>query len=255
MNEKTAVVTGSTAGIGRSIALNLANNGFSILITGRRNKNEVETLIDEIKDRAKNEKACLYVSGDLAEIETREEIISFVKNEFGFLSLLVNNAGMTTVGRKDILDIEEKDMSYLLSVNLVAPFMLTQSLVPFLEKSHGRSHVINISSISAYTVSTNRADYCISKAGMSMMTEQFAVRLADSNIGVFEIRPGIIRTGMTSGVRDKYDALIEDGLLPIRRWGEPEDIARAVEAIVNGYLPYSTGEVINIDGGFHIRRL
>ncbi len=255
MTKKTALVTGSTAGIGRSIALKLVDNGFSVIITGRRDKNEVLPLINDIKKRVNRENACIYVRGDLADIGTREEIINCVNKDFGFLSLIVNNAGITTVGRKDILDIQEEDMAYLMKVNLLAPFMLTKTLVPYLEKSSDRSYVINISSISSYAVSTNRADYCISKAGMSMMTQQFAVRLADKNIGVFEIRPGIIRTDMTSGVRDKYDTLIDDGLLPIRRWGEPEDIARAVEAIVNGYLPYSTGEVINVDGGFHIRRL
>ena len=252
---KTAVVTGSTAGIGKSIALDLAGQGYSVLLNGRRDENEVQPLMDELDRKTGRKGSSAYIKGDLHEKSTRDSIIETIEMKFGHLDLLVNNAAVTTAGRKDLLEIEEDDMIYLLKVNLVSPFLLTSSLVPLLKESSETSYIINISSISAYTVSTNRADYCMSKAGMSMMTEQFAARLADENIKVFEIRPGIIKTDMTSGVREKYEALIKEGLLPIKRMGEPEDVSRAVLGIVKGYFPYSTGQVIDVDGGFHIRRL
>ncbi len=257
MNNKypTAIVTGSTAGIGKAIAFALATRGYSVIITGRREKEKVASMLDEIDELAKRKNSCVYIRGDIAEKSVRDSIISCVENDFSSLDVLVNNAGITTAGRKDILEINEEEALYLLRVNLVSPLLLTSSLAPYLQKSEERSYIINISSISAYAVSNNRADYCISKAGMSMMTQQFAARLAESNIGVFEIRPGIIETGMTAGVKAKYDKLIAEGLLPIARWGQPEDVAKAVTAIVEGAFPYSTGEIINVDGGFHIRRL
>ncbi|MCP4132078.1 MAG: 3-ketoacyl-ACP reductase [bacterium] len=255
----TALVTGSTAGIGRAIALSLAEQGYSLVLSGRREPAEVKPLIEEIEAANKRKDSCVYVRGDIAEERTRENLVSAIRERYGALRVLVNNAGITTAGRKDILDLTEEDMLYLLRVNLVSPFLLTSRTVPLLKenvkKNNARSYVINISSISAYTVSTSRADYCISKAGMSMMTQQFAARLAGDSIGVFELRPGIIKTDMTAAVREKYDVLIEEGLLPVPRWGEPGDIARAVTGIVQENFPYSTGEVFNIDGGFHIRRL
>ncbi len=250
-----ALVTGSTAGIGRAIALELADLGFRVLISGRRPEEEVSELAAEIESKNKLTEGCRYVRGDISKPETREKITAQVKRFSSGLTALVNNAGITTKGRRDILDLEEEEMLNVFQVNLMAPFSLTRDMVPMLRESKLPAYIINISSISAYTVSTNRADYCISKAGMSMMTELFAARLGAEGIGVFEIRPGIIKTDMTEGVTEKYDRLINEGLLPIPRWGLPEDIARAVSGIVQGYLPYSTGDVINIDGGFHIRRL
>jgi len=250
-----ALVTGSTAGIGRAIALELADLGFRVLISGRRPEEEVAELAAEISERNKLTKGCRYVRGDISKPDTRKKIAEEIKSFSGGLNVLVNNAGITTEGRRDILELEEEEMLKVFQVNLMAPFSLTRDMVPMLRKSTLPSYIINISSISAYTVSTNRADYCISKAGLSMMTELFAARLGAEGIGVFEIRPGIIKTDMTEGVTEKYDRLIDEGLLPIPRWGLPEDIARAVSGIVQGYLPYSTGDVINVDGGFHIRRL
>jgi 3-oxoacyl-[acyl-carrier protein] reductase len=249
--KKTALVTGSTAGIGKAIALSLAGLGCHVLLNGRRDPSAVMPLISEIKSLSGN---CTYIQGDISDKETRERIIE-TAGSLGRLDILVNNAGISTRGRKDILSLDERDINYVFKVNLIGPMLLTSALVPLMMAGEGRSYIINIASISSYTVSTNRADYCISKAGLSMMTGLFAARLAEENIGVFEIRPGIISTGMTSPVKDKYDNLISTGLLPMPRWGQPVDVARAVEAIVLGYFPYSTGETINVDGGFHIRRL
>ncbi len=249
--KKTALVTGSTAGIGKAIALSLAGLGCHVLINGRREPSAVMPLISEIKSLSGE---CTYIQGDISNNETRERIIE-TAGSLGRLDILVNNAGISTRRRKDILSLGEQDIKDVFQVNLIGPMLLTSALVPLMKAGEGRSYIINIASISSYTVSTNRADYCISKAGLSMMTGLFAARLASENIGVFEIRPGIISTDMTSPVKEKYDKLISEGLLPMPRWGQPQDVAKAVEAIVLGYFPYSTGEVINVDGGFHIRRL
>jgi 3-oxoacyl-[acyl-carrier protein] reductase len=250
-----AVVTGSTAGIGRAVAVRLASDGYRVIVAGTREESAAAGIVEEIREAGRRDDACHYVRGDIAEDATREAIVAAVRDDRATLDLLVNNAGITTAGRKDILDLQRGDVERLFAVNLLAPLLLTRDLVPYLKREEGRSCVINISSLSAYTVSADRADYCISKAGMSMMTQLFAARLAAMNIGVFELRPGIIRTEMTAPAAKRYDALIAGGLLPLARWGEPEDVAGAVAAIAGGAFPYSTGEVINIDGGFHIRRL
>lgn len=250
-----ALVTGSTAGIGRAIALELAALGYTLVISGRRDKGEVTSLMDEIKARNKRDDGVLYLQGDISREEVRKKLVEGIADFAGYLTVLVNNAGVTSAGRKDILELEDDEMTRLFGINLMAPFFLTRDAVPLLRVSELPAYIINISSISAYTASTNRADYCISKAGMSMMTSLYAARLAEEGINVFEIRPGIIKTDMTGPVAEKYDRLISEGLLPVKRWGVPQDVARAVSGIVQGYLPYSTGDVINIDGGFHLRRL
>ncbi|MBN1883732.1 MAG: 3-ketoacyl-ACP reductase [Deltaproteobacteria bacterium] len=251
---KTALVTGGSAGIGSAIALGLAGEGFSVIISGRRPGGEVAGLLESLNERA-GRSGARYVRGDLADEATRDELVRVIKEEYGMLSVLVNNAGVTTRGRKDMLELTEDDMLWLLRINLIAPFLLSSALAQLLGGGDEPGYIVNISSISAYTASVNRADYCISKAGLSMMTLLFAERLAAMNVRVFEVRPGIIRTDMTEGVAGKYDRMIEGGLLPIKRWGEPDDVARAVLGVVLGYHPYSTGTVINVDGGFHIRRL
>jgi 3-oxoacyl-[acyl-carrier protein] reductase len=254
-NNRTAVVTGGTSGIGLAIAAALVGEGYSVVINGRRTPAAADGAIAEIERAAGRADACRYVQGDISAPATREAIAEEAGKGPGGLAVLVNNAGMGSRERKDMLLLSEEAMHEVLSVNLVAPFMLTTRLVPLLAACDGGAFIINISSISSYAVSTERADYCISKAGMSMMTGLFAARLAAMNIGVFEIRPGIIRTPMTEGVIEKYDALIRGGLLPLARTGEPGDVAKAALGIVRGYYPYATGAVLDIDGGFHVRRL
>ena len=196
----------------------------------------------------------------MAQTADRERLLADTLAAFGRIDLLVNNAGMGPRQRVDLLEVAEASYDEVMAVNLEGPFFLTQAaakaMIALLKA--GTIHapkIVNIGSISAYTASINRAEYCISKAGMAMMTALFADRLATEGINVYEIRPGIIETDLTSVAKAKYDALIADGLTPIRRWGQPEDVAAAVVAIAEGYLPFSTGEVINVDGGFHLRRL
>ena len=251
---KIALVTGSTSGIGKAIALALAKQGMCVIINGRRDRSLITNLLSTIEE-INNIKPCPYIQGDIATEQTRNNIIEFIKNNYGYLNILVNNAGITTQSRKDMVTLTEDDMLYVLKVNCIAPFLLTTALYPILVTKNSINYIINIASISSYTVSTNRADYCISKASMSMMTKLFAIRFAADNIRVFELRPGIIQTDMTRPVQEKYDNLIANGLLPISRWGQPEDVAMVVDAITKGFYNYSTGEIINVDGGFHIARL
>ena len=190
----------------------------------------------------------------------RERLLAETLAAFGRIDLLVNNAGIGPRQRVDLLEVAETSYDEVMAVNLEGPFFLTQAvakaMIALLKTGTIQApKIVNIGSISAYTASINRAEYCISKAGMAMMTALFADRLATEGINVYEIRPGIIETDLTSVAKAKYDALIADGLTPIRRWGQPEDVAAAVVAIAEGYLPFSTGEVINVDGGFHLRRL
>jgi 3-oxoacyl-[acyl-carrier protein] reductase len=251
---RTALVTGGSAGIGKAIALALAGGGYTVVMCGRRPEGEVSGLIDRLNEAAGAD-GCRYVRGDIGDAAVREKLVGTIREDYGGLSVLVNNAGVTTKNRADMLDLAESDMVDLLRVNLIAPFLLSAALAPLMGRGHETAYIVNISSISAYTSSVNRADYCISKAGMSMMTALFADRLAAENVRVFEVRPGIIRTDMTGPVAEKYDRLIAGGLLPLGRWGTPEDVARAVMGIVLGYHPYSTGSAVDVDGGFHIRRL
>jgi 3-oxoacyl-[acyl-carrier protein] reductase len=250
-----ALVTGSSAGIGKAIAVNLAREGFHVVVNGRRPEESIQELMSDLKEESGENGRHLYIQGDISQKETRQKIHDMLAEQYGSLSVLVNNAGVASKSRKDMLELEDEELTELLKINLIAPFMLSKLLFPLLRIGSEKSYLINISSISAYTVSTNRADYCISKAGVSMMTQLFAQRLVKENIRVFEIRPGIIRTDMTSPVVEKYDRLIQEGLLPIKRWGQPEDIAKTVLGIVKGYHPYATGEIINVDGGFHIQSL
>ena len=256
-NERVALVTGGGRGIGRGIVLALAEDGWKVGINYRGDTASArETL--QLVEKAGAEG--ILLQGDIARSKERERILERFMNHWGRLDLLVNNAGMAPRQRTDLLEMSEASYEEVMSVNLKGPFFLTQRIAKWMIAllQAGKIHnpvIINIGSISAYTVSLNRGEYCISKAGMAMMTGLFADRLAEEHICVYEIRPGIIETDMTSGVREKYDPLITNGLTPIRRWGTPEDVARAVVVLANGALPFSTGEVINVDGGFHLRRL
>jgi len=200
-----------------------------------------------------------YVQGDLGNREDREALVQCALTQFGRIDGLVNVAGVAPKVRNDLLQMTEESYDFVMNINTKGTMFLTQAVAKEMLKNASengiKGHICNISSISAYTSSVNRGEYCISKAGVSMLTKLFADRLAEEGIMVNEILPGIIATGMTEKVKGKYDALIDGGLLPIKRWGQPEDIAEAVYTLVSGKLPYMTGQSINIDGGFHIRRL
>ncbi len=239
---KVALITGGSRGIGRGIAEYLHEKGFSVAITSRR----------EADEDAQGKFLCIVA--DNASAEARQRAVDETLARFGRIDILVNNAGIAPRVRADLLDMGEDSMHELLDVNLVGPFFLTQLVARHMIQQ-GSGTIINITSMSANVVSVNRGEYCVSKAGLSMMTQLFAVRLAEYGIPVYEIRPGIIATDMTSKVKDKYDALIEGGITPIKRWGYPEDIAKAVYALSQDLLPFSTGEIINVDGGFHLQRL
>lgn len=263
MNQ-VALITGGSRGIGRGIALHLSRLGFDLVLNYRSNADAAKSTAADCLEAAAAASRSIrveIVSGDVSIASDRARLVEFTDRSFGRIDLLVNNAGMAPRERLDLLAATERSFDELIEVNLKGPFFLTQALASWmlqLRQKLGagyRPKIVTISSVSAYTASVNRGDYCISKAGLSMVTALFASRLAADGINVYEIRPGIIATDMTAGVKEKYDALIANGLTPIPRWGEPGDVAKAVAAIAQDLLPFSTGEVINVDGGFHLRRL
>jgi NAD(P)-dependent dehydrogenase (short-subunit alcohol dehydrogenase family) len=261
-----ALITGASRGIGRGIALELARIGCDLVINYASNLQAAQqTAADCLSAARAGGKAIRaeICAADIANSVERSKLVGFVREKFGRLDVLVNNAGVAPNVRADILEASEESFERLMAVNVKGPYFLTQlaarwmieqgaaaaSPVPF-----GRK-IITISSISAYTASVNRGDYCMAKAALSMLTPLYAARLAEHGINVYEIRPGVVATDMTSVVKAKYDQLIAEGLTPIKRWGTPEDVGKAAVAIVQDLLPFSTGEVINVDGGFHLRRL
>ena len=248
----TALVTGGSRGIGRAISLVLAKLGYAVGVNYVSNRAAADEVVAEIKAAAGR---AWPVPGDVGNAQQRQAMLDELLQHAGRLDVLVNNAGITSPGRLDLLDLTEESWDQVFGVNLKGPFFLSQLAArQMISQGHG-GKIINLSSISAYAVSTNRVDYCIAKAAMQMMTWQLATRLAEHQIGVFEICPGVISSDMTAPVQEKYDQLIADGLSPIRRWGQPQDIALAVSAIVSNYFPFTTGQQFHIDGGFHIRRL
>ncbi len=254
---KSALVTGAAKGIGRAVAEGLAGAGFDIVIADILPATESQGAVEAC--RGQGVKA-VFVQADISSSADRKRILDVARKAFDRLDVLVNNAGVAPKVRTDILEATEESYDWVMNINLKGPYFLTQAAARWMieekEKDGTREPVIiNIASISSYTSSPARGEYCVSKAGLSMMTKLFADRLAGSGIRVYEVRPGIIRTDMTAGVRDKYDRLIAEGLTPLRRWGRPEDVAAAVVCLASSALPYSTGEVINVDGGFHLRRL
>lgn len=257
MEPKSALVTGGSRGIGRAIVLALAGSGWQVVFNFQSNASAAE----ETRQTAARLGGRVHVAqADLASAAQRQRLLETVAETCGRIDLLVNNAGIAPRVRGDLLDMSEASYDEVMATNLKGPFFLTQQVARTMTGQPQRADglapcVINIGSISAYASSTNRGEYCLSKAGMGMMTGLFADRLAEQGIRVYEVRPGIIETDMTAGVKAKYDRLIGEGLLPLRRWGQPEDVARAVVMLAEGGLPYSTGEVINVDGGFHLRRL
>jgi 3-oxoacyl-[acyl-carrier protein] reductase len=255
--KKTAVITGSGRGIGRGIAIQLARANWNIVINDVNDPEPPEETLRLV--RAEHCDGAI-VMADITSAGDRERLVTESLQSFGRIDLLVNNAGIGPRQRLDILEINEQSMEEVLKVNLIGPFFLTQLVARKMielvdQKAIENPKIVNIGSISAFTSSTNRAEYCISKAGVAMTTLLYADRLAAHGINVYEIRPGIIETPMTAGVKDKYDKLIAEGITPIKRWGQPEDIGKAIASIAEGYLPFSTGQVINVDGGFHIQRL
>ena len=240
---KVALVTGVASGIGLATAKLFLENEYCVVGMSRRS--------EMAEDLGAN---FTYVSGDVSLDEDRRRFVAAAMNTYGQIDVLVNVAGVAPKVRADLLEMTEESYDYVMDINTRGTFFLTQHVANQMVKQ-GNGQIVNISSMSAYTSSVNRGEYCISKAGMSMITTLFADRLAEYGIMVNEVRPGIIATDMTSKVQGKYDALIEGGLLPIKRWGTPEDIAKAVWTLCNGSLPYMTGQMLNIDGGFHIRRL
>jgi NAD(P)-dependent dehydrogenase (short-subunit alcohol dehydrogenase family) len=248
-----ALVTGGSRGLGRGICLALARAGYAVAINYAGNEAAARQTADLIGPDAK----ILIVQGDVGDPGDRERIIDVTLSHFDRLDVLVNNAGITSVGRRDVLEATKDSWDRVMAVNLEGPFFLSQraanEMLARLDRLH-RPAIVNVSSVSAYAASTNRGDYCISKAGLAMLTQLFALRLAEAGIRVYEVRPGVMDTDMTAGVRERYEKLIEEGLSPIRRWGTAEDVGSAVAALVTGAIPFSTGEVINVDGGYHLRR-
>jgi NAD(P)-dependent dehydrogenase (short-subunit alcohol dehydrogenase family) len=257
---KVALVTGGTRGIGLGIAKKLASTGFNVVITGRRNQEEAQSALTEVRDKFGNEDLQVhYYQADVAKPSDRQSLLAGIESKFGRLDVLVNNAGIAPKIRADILEASEESFDELITTNLKGPYFLTQAVANWMvrqqEKAETYRCIINISSVSATVASVNRGDYCIAKAGIAMATMLWAARLTQFGIGVYEIRPGIIETDMTKSVKDKYDALIEGDLLLEKRWGTPDDIGTAVAMLANGDLPYSPGAVLTMDGGLTIPRL
>jgi NAD(P)-dependent dehydrogenase (short-subunit alcohol dehydrogenase family) len=251
--QPVALVTGGSRGIGRGICLELGRLVYAVAVNYAGNEEAARTTQYLLGDST----VSLLCRADVSVAADRERLVETVLAEWGRIDVLVNNAGVTSVGRRDLLEATEESWDHVLGVNLKGPFFLTQRVArAMLElREHLRDPaVVNVSSLSAYALSLNRGDYCISKAGLGMLTQLFAARLAEHGIRVYEVRPGIIDTDMTAGAREAYTQRIADGVTPLRRWGTPEDVGKAVAALVCGALPYSTGEVVNIDGGYHLRR-
>ena len=249
-----ALVTGAARGIGAAIAVKLARQGYDVAIFDLAKGTETAAAVEQAGQRA------LVVVGDVACAADRAAALERMEAAFGRLDVLVNNAGVAPKVRADILEAGEESYDFVMGVNLKGPYFLTQAAANWMIRRRAARPddwmcIVNISSLSAYTASPSRGEYCISKAGVSMATKLWAARLAEFGIGVYEIRPGIVRTDMTAVVRDRYDKLIAEGLTPIQRWGLPADVAEAVAACARGELKFSTGEVLNVDGGFHLRIL
>ncbi len=269
-----ALITGASRGIGRGIALELAKIGFDLVINYARNQaaaSETVGLCEKAAGALAKTIRAIPCRADVGVGADRASLIEFTREQFGRLDLLVNNAGVAPTIRSDILEATEESFDHLMNINVKGPYFLTQLAAKWMieqrqvaksgslageSNQRGRcGKIVTITSVSAYTASTNRGDYCVAKAALSMLTPLYASRLAEYGINVYEIRPGIIATDMTGPVKEKYDKLISDGLTPIARWGTPEDVGKAVAAIAQDLLPFSTGEVLNVDGGFHLRRL
>jgi len=262
MDKKSALVTGGSRGIGLGIAVELAKAGYDIVINGRRPIEDVQPSIDAIEKHGVD---VMYCPADVASPEGREQLLTDIQEHLGRLDVLVNNAGVAPTERKDLLEADPDSFDRLMQINLKGPYFLTQLFANWMiaqqragadERPGYRPIIINVGSISATVVSTNRGEYCLSKAGVAMATQLWAARLAEFGIDVFEIRPGIIETDMTAGVKEKYDKLLtETDMLVQKRWGQPEDIGKAAAVLARGEIRYGTGTVLTLDGGLTLQRL
>lgn len=253
---KTAVITGGARGIGWAITKKLAKDGYDTAIVGSSNYSRYVESIEELKDYGIKYK---YYQCDIGDRESRNHTVQRIVADFGEIHVLVNNAGVAPLSRSDLLDMTEESYDRVVGTNTKGTLFFTQAVARQMKKQEmngaKRGTIINISSCSAEVVSVNRGEYCISKAGISMITKLFAERLAEYGILVHEVRPGVIATDMTKTVKEKYDQLIQSGKFPIARWGQPEDVANAVSALAGETFLYSTGNYIDVDGGYHIKTL
>lgn len=255
---KTAIITGGSRGIGFGIASKLADEGWNVVINGMRPEGGVKDAIETLRSKGVD---VAYAQGDVGSVEGRDQILKVARDFAGEpIQLLVNNAGITSPGRMDILDTLEENFDLVMATNLKGAFFLSQAIARDMVEGKKadasfQGYLVNITSISSTVISTNRPDYCIAKAGLSMMTQLFAARMGEYDIPVYEVRPGVIKSDMTVGVTEKYDKLIEDGLFVTRRWGYPEDVGKAVASLARGDFPYSTGQVIMVDGAMTMQRL
>jgi 3-oxoacyl-[acyl-carrier protein] reductase len=257
IDQPAALITGASRGIGRAIAIELSRQNYAIAVNYVRSRDQADVVVGEISSTGGR---AIAVQGDVGRHDDRHAIVDQTLESFGRIDLLVNNAGITSPGRKDLLEATEENWDVVFDTNLKGSFFLAQRaaremIALIAANSITRGTIVNVSSISAYAVSTNRVDYCIAKSGIQMMTHLLASRLAEEGIRVYEICPGVIASDMTAPVQAKYDKLIEEGLSPIRRWGQPEDVAQAVATVASNAFSFTTGDRINVDGGFHIRQL
>lgn len=255
--KRVALVTGGTRGIGLGISQKLAADGFNLAVNGRREGSEIADTLDALRSAGAD---VLYCRADVASADDRQRMIAEIRGRFGQLDVLVNNAGVAPNERADILDAGEASFDRLISINLKGPYFLTQLAARWMADQYKADNrftgsIINVSSVSATVASVNRGDYCISKAGIAMATRLWAARMAEFGVGVYEVRPGVIKTDMTAGVTEKYDKLIAEGLTVDPRWGNPEDVGRAVGVLARGELSYATGSVLMVDGGLTLPRL
>ncbi len=255
---KVAAVTGSRRGIGLAIAKALIHENYKVILSDVISEEEAAPLVEELRSGGADVD---YIPCDISRADMRNDFVAAILERYGRLDVHVNNAGVAPRVRLDILETTEESFDFLMNINLKGTFFMCQTVANAMIRLQEQGiegyqpRIVNIASMSAYTSSTNRGEYCISKAGISMVTKLFADKLAEKGIPVFEVRPGIIMTDMTAGVREKYEKMIAEGVTPIRRFGQPEDVADCVMAAVSGKLDFATGQVLNADGGFHIRRL
>ncbi len=254
---RVALITGGSRGLGLAIAEQLAADGFALAINGRRKLDEVAPVIEQLEGLGAD---VIYCQADVADRGNRQEMVAQIHEEFGRLDVLVNNAGVAPSERADILDASEASFERLISINLQGPYFLTQLVAKWMIEQQGSDEqfagvIVNISSVSAKLASTNRGDYCVSKAGVSMATKLWALRLAEFGIQVYEVRPGIFQTDMTDKVKEHYEELLAGGLTLDNRWGEAAELGRAVGLLVSGKLSYATGNVLTVDGGMTLPRL